>query len=392
MVRWRKSLLHPIQPEVWQDAIRHNPPVLSQYRTMSLDGVAVGMSGGVDSSTAAWALNEQGYRVVGVTLRFFCYERSYLPKRSCCSETSLRRAKEVCERLGIDHHTLNVELDFRRYVIRNFIEEYRKGRTPNPCVICNEKVKFPALGRIADWLGLEHIATGHYVRLVERPARRIFLATAFDRAKDQSYFLYRVPVKLLARTVFPIGEMEKGVVSRISKELGFSERVQQESQDVCFLPGGDLHAFLSAHVKNRRGEVVDQEGHILGYHRGVSFYTIGQRRGLGIVGKVPLYVKSIDARRNRVVLAPESELYSTVAWCRGIKLRGHAPHHSLLAKVRYRHRPAEVKSIERRDNRLLVRFKDQQRAITPGQSLVLYRGGMVVGGGIIEKAGNGEGE
>ncbi len=359
---------------------------------MLRDGVAVGMSGGVDSSTAAWALHEQGYRVVGVTLRFFCYERSYLPTRSCCSETALRRAKEVCARLGIDHHVLNVEPDFSKHVINYFIEEYRKGRTPNPCVICNEKVKFPALGRIADWLGLAHVATGHYVRLVEKPAGRIFLASAFDRAKDQSYFLYRVPVKLLARTVFPIGEMEKGAVNRISKELGFSARVPKESQDVCFLPDGDLRAFLSAHIEHRRGEVVDQEGRILGYHRGVSSYTIGQRRGLGIGGKVPLYVKSIDVRRNRIVLAPESELYSTVAWCRRVKLRGRAPHHSLLVKVRYRHRPAEVESIERRDNRLLVRFKDQQRAITPGQSLVLYRGDVVVGGGIIEKAGHGEGE
>ncbi len=348
-------------------------------------GVVVGMSGGVDSSAAALTLREQGYRVLGVTLRFFCYAASDTHERACCSERSLRRASDVCKRLGIQHHLVDVEDEFRDVVIGNFIEEYRRGRTPNPCIRCNEKVKFPALARVADWLGFELIATGHYARLALGHGGRIFLARAIDRKKDQSYFLYRVPVSLLRRTVFPLGEVRKRDVLELVSRFGYEASEKSESQDVCFLPDADLHRFLGDRLVPEPGEIVDSKGNVLGIHKGISYYTIGQRRGFGISGAGPLYVKRIDARGNRIVLAPNKELYSRIAVCRNVKLRRFTPDGRYAAKIRYRHGPADIESAQRLRGALAVRFAEPQRAVTPGQSLVLYEGDVVVGGGIIDR-------
>lgn len=202
-------------------------------------GVVVGMSGGVDSSATACTLHEQGYRVIGVTLRFFCYAASDVHERACCSEESLRRAREACRRLGIQHRLIDVEEEFRETVIDDFLDEYRRGRTPNPCIRCNEKVKFPALARVADWLGIERIATGHYARLVRGAGGTVFLARAVDRKKDQSYFLYRVPVRLLRRTLFPLGRLAKREVLALASRFGIDPFAKSESQDVCFLPDGE---------------------------------------------------------------------------------------------------------------------------------------------------------
>ncbi|MDD4858509.1 MAG: tRNA 2-thiouridine(34) synthase MnmA, partial [Candidatus Krumholzibacteria bacterium] len=276
---------------------------------MNGEGIIVGMSGGVDSSAAAWMLREQGFRVIGVTLRFYCYARSAGSPRPCCSDALSTRARRLCARLGIPHHVVNAEDEFKESVVRGFLEGYRAGTTPNPCIVCNEKVKFPALVRIADALGCARIATGHYARLVHGAGGAVFLAAARDNGKDQSYFLYRVPVNILERTLFPLGETLKQTVKDESSRLGLVRGAQRESQDVCFLPDGDMHRFLEEKVGRAPGEVVDREGRVIGKHDGAHLYTIGQRKGFGIAGGMPLYVSAIDARNNRVVLAPKVDVY-----------------------------------------------------------------------------------
>jgi tRNA-specific 2-thiouridylase len=353
---------------------------------MKRESVVVGMSGGVDSAAAARILCEQGYRVSGVTLRFYCYARTAGSPRPCCSDALLRRARRLCAKLGIDHHVVDVEKRFEETVVRDFVEGYRAGRTPNPCILCNEKVKFPALAKAADRLGFEWIATGHYAGLV--PSRRgaPLLAAAVDRAKDQSYFLYRVPVKLLRRTLLPLGGMLKESVKAASSRFGPGGEGQRESQDVCFLPDGDVRRFLGERIGLTPGDIVDRAGRVLGRHDGAHLYTIGQRKGLRVAGGRPLYVSAIDARRNIVVLGPREEVLAGGALCAHLRLRSGDLSGGLSAKVRYGRAPARVARAERRGRLLEVIFREPQWAVTPGQSLVLYRDGLVIGGGIIERA------
>jgi tRNA-specific 2-thiouridylase len=240
------------------------------------------------------------------------------------------------------------------------------------------------LAETADRLGFSHIATGHHARIVGGPLGRKYLAAASDQRKDQSYFLYRVPVRLLARSVFPVGEMRKSDVRTIAAEAGVEGTFSRESQDVCFLGGGDLRVFLDRHIESRKGEVMDETGRVLGRHGGIFRYTIGQRRGLGIAGGEPLFVKRIDAAKNRIILAPAEELFYRTVHCTGIRLRGRSITLPLKAKIRYRHPAADVEAVEKRGGRLDVTFTRPQRAPTPGQSLVLYRDELVMGGGVIE--------
>lgn len=353
---------------------------------MNAEAVVVGMSGGVDSAAAAWFLHEKGYRVFGVTLRFYCYARTTASPRPCCSDALLRRARRLCAKMGIDHHVIDVEKEFGATVVRDFLEGYRAGRTPNPCVLCNEKVKFPALARTADLLGCEQIATGHYARLVSSGRGAPILAAAFDGKKDQSYFLYRVPVKILRRTLFPLGEMIKESVKTAAARFGPGNEGQRESQDVCFLPDGDLRGFLGERIGIIPGEIVDRDGRVLGRHDGAHLYTIGQRKGLRFAGGIPLYVSEIDARANRVVLGPKEAIFSAGARCGNLRLRSRDFAGGLAAKIRYGRAPADVARAALRGSILEVIFREPQWAVTPGQSLVLYRDSHVVGGGIIERA------
>jgi len=277
---------------------------------------------------------------------------------------------------------INVQNDFKSRVIEDFINSYRTGNTPNPCVVCNEYIKFPFLAEAANSIGAEWISTGHYARAVKYGSR-IFLAAAKDKGKDQSYFLYRVPVKYLRRTIFPLGENSKDEVRRIAGENGLTEHISEESQDVCFIPGNNLNGFLESVIDPRPGDVVDLHGKKLGKHKGICFYTVGQRKGLGISAPFPLYVKDTDPLLDRITLVEEEKLYSRKVVCESLKLRKRKFDIPLKAKIRFRHRAAPVEAVQVKDGRLIVTFLSAQRAVTPGQSLVLYKDGLVVGRGVV---------
>jgi len=354
---------------------------------MVKSSVIVGMSGGVDSSTTAWYLKKQGYEVVGVTIEFL--GSGFNPhRRTCCDDEAVRSAGEFCEKIGIEHRVIDAGERFRREVIEYFIREYRKGRTPNPCIICNERVKFPILAEVARDIGFSYIATGHYARIIRKRDGRPFIATATDIEKDQSYFLYRVPVSIIERTLFPLGTFTKDRVKALYAELGLTLPARTESQDVCFIPEGGLREFLSNYLGYDEGKIVDINGRKLGHHIGTHFYTVGQRRGLGVSSDRPLYVKEIDAERKEIVLSTEERLFSNTAVCEKLKLRTRSLKPPLYAKIRYRHKPGEVEYCEMENARMIVYFKEPQRAITPGQSLVLYKDGLILGGGIIVESSN----
>ena len=348
--------------------------------------IIVGMSGGADSTIAAYLLGEQGYRVVGVTFEFFHSPASSVDDRRRHGEDSVRRAQEVCGRLGIEHHVIDATAEFRKEVVEPFVEDYRSGRTPNPCIICNEKIKFPLLAAEADRHGCDRIATGHYARLSKDNSGKIHLSRAADRGKDQSYFLYRVPVRLLRRTLFPLGDQRKNGVKDLARNLGLIGACARASQDTCFLAGRGLHSFLEERGVDRPGEVIGSGGEALGRHKGISYYTVGQRKGLGIAGGSPLYIRSIDAGRNVIELAQDECLYASRILCRRVKLRSRKLGGGLTGKIRYGHEPAPIESVEAGIGSILVSFDSPQRAATPGQSLVLYHDGTVIGGGIIEEA------
>ncbi len=342
------------------------------------------MSGGIDSSTAALLLRDAGYTVVGVTFGFQC---GACGGRDLSDDPSVIRARSVCGTLGIEHRAVDLTGDFRTKVVEDFIGEYRAGRTPNPCVTCNEKLKFPSIAAVAASLGAARIATGHYARTARDVGSRVWLEMSADRAKDQSYFLYRVPVDLLERCVFPLGNTTKEDVRKIAEEAGLSASTGRESQDICFIPGGDLPGFLSSYIEPDPGEVVDACGNVVGTHNGVFRYTVGQRKGLGISGASPMYVCSVDPAANRIVLAENDRLFSRSATCSRLRMRIRRPGLPLKARIRYRHGPAEVGRIEVGGGICRVVFVEEQRAVTPGQSLVLYSGTRIIGGGIITAHG-----
>jgi tRNA-specific 2-thiouridylase len=353
---------------------------------MSDSKVLVGMSGGVDSTVAAHLLKEGGASVKGITFELFTPPDNEDGAGSRHAGGPVEWARESCGRLGIEHHLLDATEEFKREVVDPFVAEYRSGRTPNPCVICNEKVKFPLLAEAARRLGCELIATGHYARIARERDGRLLLHRAADLAKDQSYFLYRVPIKLLDMTLFPLGEITKTEAVDLASRLDLIDPRVRESQDTCFLASGGLHRFLGLCGVDRPGDVIGPGGRFLGRHKGVSYYTIGQRKGLGISAKSPLYVSSIDARKNIIGLGPEESIYARRIICRGVKMRTRRLPEDLVAKIRSGHEPTPVESVERSEGRMTVTFVSPQRAVTPGQSLVLYRGESVVGGGFIERA------
>ena len=357
--------------------------------------VLLGMSGGIDSTVSAMLLLEQGYEVVGVTFRTFdSMKESCLAKeKGCCTIESIMEAKHNAERMGFEHHIVDFREPFRQCVIQNFIDEYMAGRTPNPCVICNSSIKWGELMRVADEMHCDFIATGHYARIAERDGH-LFLRTAADIHKDQTYFLWRLTEEQLRRTIFPLGDLTKEQVREIAREHGYEKlAVKRESQEICFIPDDDYRAFLRANVPDyeervHAGEYVDAQGHVIGQHEGYVNYTIGQRKGLGIALGQRAFVTHIDPAANRVTLGTYDDLYATELRFQSpiTNLQSPISNSPIMAKVRYRSQAVEVTNYQspitnKKTGSLF--FREPVWGITPGQSVVLYQDDLVIGGGII---------
>ena len=342
---------------------------------MTRPRVLAAMSGGVDSSVAALLLKNAGFEVIGVTMRLF----------GTAQLKAAEQAAAVTASLGIEHLIVDLSAEFESSVVDYFCEEYRSGATPNPCVVCNRLIKFGALLKIADELDATHLATGHYAR-VESTASGYRLFKARDTLKDQSYFLYGLDQGQLSRVLFPLGGMTKTEARRLSEEASLPV-FSGESQDICFLEGGDYRSFLEGRIDFISGDIVDGEGKIIGRHRGLGLYTIGQRQGLGIASNVPLYVTAIDTEGNRLIVGGETELLRSSVRIDNLNWIGGAwPAYStgLSARIRYRMPDAPLISIEADgENAAIITFTAPVRAVTPGQSAAIYRCDEVLGGGII---------
>jgi tRNA-uridine 2-sulfurtransferase len=359
-----------------------NPIATPATTTAAKNKVVVGLSGGVDSSTAAAMLHDQGYEVVGLTLWLM------RGKGQCCSEGMVDAAK-LCEELGITHHIVDSRDAFQANIIDFLVEGYGNGITPLPCSQCNKAVKFgPMLDYAATELGVEQIATGHYARVrYDATSDRHQLLRAVDRNKDQSYFLYDLDQAVLARVQFPLGEYEKSETRQIAARFGLHTADKPESQDLCLVEAnGSMKAFLDKYIAPQPGEIVDRSGRVLGQHEGVHHYTIGQRKGLGIAHSEPLYVVGLDVGRNRVVVGDRAETLASECTIQRINwVSMAAPTAAIRAEVQIRYRatavPATVLPVE--DGHARILFDEPQSSITPGQAAVWYDGEVLLGGGII---------
>ena len=353
----------------------------------------VAMSGGVDSTVCALLLLEQGYEPVGVTFRTFdsIKEHCLAKEKGCCSVESIMEARHLAEKMGFGHHIVDFRETFKTHVIQNFVDEYMQGRTPNPCVLCNSHIKWGVLLETADALGCQKIATGHYAQIRQRNGR-YYLANAADSHKDQTYFLWMLTEENLQRTLFPLGGFTKPQVRRMALERGFEKLSQKtESQEICFIPNNDYRTFLASQVPDfcqlcHEGNYLNRAGEVVGRHKGFANYTIGQRKKLGIALGAPKYVTRIDVEWNEVTLGDYDDLYASglqahhcmfrdVAWLR------ESP--EVEARIRYKS-PAQSAFIQVDGDRAQLHFTRPVWGVTPGQSVVLYKNGLVVGGGIIE--------
>jgi tRNA-specific 2-thiouridylase len=356
---------------------------------MNKGRVIVAMSGGVDSSVAALLLKEQGYDVVGVTMRLWTVERDDVPPDSkrCCSVEDVEDARRVCQMIGVPHYFQNFEREFQEHVVDYFVREYDRGRTPHPCLACNDKIKFDFLLRRAMFLDADYIATGHYAR-VRRDGNGFKLLKGVDGRKDQSYVLFTLNQQELGRLLFPVGEYPKDQIRQFAADAGLLVADKPDSQEICFIPDGDYRKFVSERTGPKPGEIVDTNGSVLGGHPGIQFFTVGQRRKLGLNGNTdkPVYVVKIDPATNRVVVGSEDDLFSSTLWASRVNFTmGEIPARpfEVTAKIRYKASESPATLIPHGDW-AEIRFQDPQRSVTPGQAVVFYRGEEVVGGGIIE--------
>jgi tRNA-specific 2-thiouridylase len=357
-----------------------NEAPVGALRRSAPTGVVAAMSGGVDSAVTALLLKEAGYEVATVTFRLHDGEKG---SRSCCSPDTVLFARDTAHRMGLPHFTLDLKELFDRRVMRDFVGSYEQGRTPNPCVACNAHVKFHAAAFLADRLGFEKVATGHYARVADGPA----LARPADEGKDQTYVLWPIPKALLARTIFPLGDYRKTEVRRIAEERGLAVAYTPESQDICFIPDGNYRGFVRKKVKVRPGEVVDREGVVLGRHEGVVDFTIGQRRGIGVSAQTPLYVTEVRPQTDRVVVGRRLDLE-----VREVRVRGLNwfldPGEARLVQVRYNGSPVACKIEEAEaGGEWVAHLAEPVVGVAPGQSAVFYTGDeeRVVGGGVVAR-------
>jgi tRNA-uridine 2-sulfurtransferase len=344
--------------------------------------VLAAMSGGVDSSVAALLLKETGYDVTGVTMCLGIREEG--DRTRCCGLDAIDDARHVCDQLQIPHFVFDFAGEMEERVVNKFTAEYLCGRTPNPCIDCNRYLKFGALLNKARGMGFDYLATGHYAR-IEKQQNSWHLLRPKDRNKDQTYFLYPIKADDLSSILFPLGVLNKDEVRTLAKKAGLHVAHKAESQDICFVTQGSYRQFFQErNVPSVTGDIVDKAGKVLGKHRGIIYYTIGQRGGLGISAKTPLYVVEIDAVKNKVVVGEKEDLYSIGLIAGDINLLTADLPGELEAKIRYRKKPARC-TVQKDGEKLKVVFQEAQESITPGQSIVLYDGDRVLGGGVIEE-------
>jgi len=345
--------------------------------------VLAAMSGGVDSSLAAYLLVQEGYEVTGVTMCLGIIKED--ERVSCCGGDAAEDAKHVCAQLDIPHFILDFSSLMEEQVIGKFTTEYLRGRTPNPCVDCNRYLKFGSLLQKARALGFDYLATGHYARIGYQGNRHRLLRPA-DTLKDQTYFLYPIAVSDLSSILFPLGAYRKEEVRKLAVSAGLHVARKPESQDICFTSDGDYsRVFADRKIAIPEGDIVDRAGKVLGRHRGIIHYTVGQRTGLGISAKSPLYVLELDALNNRIVVGDKNELFSTGLIAGDLNLLAQVLPEEAEGKIRYRKKAARCR-LSKEGNKLKVVFDEPQEAITPGQSFVFYSGDEVLGGGVIERA------
>jgi tRNA-uridine 2-sulfurtransferase len=368
---------------------------------MSLETIAVAMSGGVDSSTVAAMLRAEGHTVIGLTMQLWNQRRlaghegmTESVQGRCCSLDDVYDARRVAQQIGISYYVVNHEERFERDVVRPFVEEYLSGRTPIPCSLCNNHLKFDQLITVARQIGAERVATGHYARVACDDARgRWLLKRPADLSKDQTYFLFGLTQEQLSRTLFPLGDMTKPEVRELARKHGLASADKPDSQEICFVPGGDYKRFIDAYLAEQgeslpdtAGELVTTSGEVLGEHTGIHNFTVGQRKGLGVATGSPLYVIQISGANRQVVVGGDEHLYSRTLRTRRVNLISvddlREPMR-VAVKIRHRHGPAPAVIERVGDDEILVRFDEPQRAITPGQAAVFYCGEMVVGGGWI---------
>ncbi len=348
------------------------------------------MSGGVDSSSTAALLQAQGYDVIGITLKLWPQDCVNRAADKCCGPQAVTDARAVCDTLGIPYYLIDESAEFQKHVIQYFADEYKAGRTPNPCVMCNQNLKFGRLIDRASQLGAEFIATGHFARVERAADGRYLLKRGCDLKKDQSYFLFSLRQDQLARALFPLGEKTKQDTRAVARQCRLKTADKEESMEICFVPDNNYGGFLESAnlLRKHRGDITDLYGQVLGQHDGIEYYTIGQRRGLGITTPKPVYVVELDAAANRVVVGDETALERdefTAERCNWHPFEQLEGPIEVTAKIRYNHPGAKATVTPAGSGMVNVKLAQPQRAITPGQAAVFYQGEVVVGGGWIRR-------
>ncbi|MDY6827258.1 MAG: tRNA 2-thiouridine(34) synthase MnmA [Bacillota bacterium] len=365
-------------------------------KLLNSERVLVAMSGGVDSSVVALLLKEAGFTVDGVTIRLWIdpqsQEDAQQAEQVFLERDNTAAAAAAARKLGIVHHIVDMQEEFYERVVCGFTADYLQGRTPNPCVQCNRTIKFALLLEMAEKMGIGHVATGHYSRVEKDPEGNEYqLLRGLDRQKDQSYMLYALGQAELRSALFPLGHKTKEDVRQIAAAAGIEGTIGAESQEICFLPDHDYRSFLERHCPQakKEGDIVNTAGEKIGCHMGIAFYTVGQRKGLGLTTAEPFYVVRIEAATNRLVVGPLEELFSSGLLVEKPHfISGRFPREAMTVQVKVRYRAPAVEAVlyPPRDGRARVEFREKQKAVTPGQSAVFYRGEEVVGGGVIEAA------